>query len=203
MSVSIPITTDLGGVITYPEHHHYCGPLSKALNAPQCTAPWLPKHVDPCCFFMLQICFFFPSEAEIVGDCWNPATEIESTGQRCAISSGAINHRYAHEKSHLFKHDSIRSQSRVSFSSSGKYHHSRIKNEKFKNYFWSFPTRLENLKPNLREDFHNLKNKTKKTLPKCKLSKHSHGSRVNKKTCVEIKVLSLFQVKCICLCCKS
>lgn len=162
MFVPIPITTDLGGVTTYPHHRHYCGPLSKALN------PWMllsalhhgcHNMLTHVVFFILQICFSFPSEAEIICDCWNPATEIESTGQCCVISSGAINHRYAHEKSNLFKHDSIRSQSTVSFSSSGKYHWLSIINEKFKNYFWSFPTRLENLKPNLREDFHNLTEK--------------------------------------------
>lgn len=107
--------------------------------------------------------------------CLNAAAE-ESTGQRCSISSGAINHRYAHEKSHLFKHDSIRTRGRVSFSSSGKHH--RIINEKFKNYFWSFPTRLENLKPNLRDAFSQpeKRKKKKKKPPKCKLSKRSHGS---------------------------
>lgn len=113
----------------------------------------LPEHVDPRWGFF----FLHSKSVSRLGlkqncGCLNAAAE-ESTGQCCSISSGAINHRYAHEKSHLFKHDSIRSRGRVSFSSSGKHHGWRITNEKFKNYFWSFPTRLENLKPNLRDAF--------------------------------------------------
>lgn len=131
-------------------HHHYCGPLSKAPNAPQCTkaARTFLHYKSASRLRLKQNC-----------GCLNAAAE-ESTGQRCSISSAAINHRYAHEKSHLFKHDSIRSRGRVSFSSSGKHH--RIINEKFKNYFWSFPTRLENLKPNLRDAFSQPEKRKKK-----------------------------------------
>lgn len=163
MSVSIPITTDLGGVITYPHHHHYCGPLSKALN------PWtLLSALHHGCQNMLThvvfSCYKFPFHFSVWSRNrrWLLKPSDRNRVNRTAVCYKQRCHRYAHEKSNLFKHDSIRSQSRVSFSSSGKYHRSRIKNEKFKNYFWSFPTRLENLKPNLREDFHNLKNKTKK-----------------------------------------
>lgn len=125
---------------------------TEPLNVPQCTAPWLPRHVDRVVFFILQICFSSPS---VIAE---TQSQKKATGQCCIISSGAINHRYADEKSNLFKHDSIKSLGWVSISSSGKYHRHRIINEKFKNYFWSFPTRLENLKPNLREEFHNLEN---------------------------------------------